>query len=183
MAILKSEESQCPTSLELRFVQERAGAAAVEAGALAAQSGAGTVMPLAGTAKVPGADNQTWAYVALALVSGGNRLATVDGADYVLCRRPTDEVAKLADLLDQLVSKKHNRILFEPSEPSFEIVLERTARGGIKVEAWLDAGNATTAIYTWDAAGIRFYTTEVHVVSFTRELRSEFQIAIATQPL
>lgn len=178
MAILKSEESQCPTSLELSFVQERSGQDAVQAGALAAQSGAGAVMPLAGTAKVEGAVDQTWAYVALNLVSGGNRLATPSGADYVLCRRPADEVAKLADLLDQLSAKKHDRVLFEPSEPSFEISLERTARGGIKVEAWLDAGNATTAIYTWDAAGIRFYTTDAHVVSFTRELRSEFQIAI-----
>lgn len=179
MAILKSEETQCPTSLELTFVRERSGADAVQAAALAAQTGAGAVMPLAGTAQVKGADDQTWAYVAFNLVSGGNRLTTPEGADFVLCRRPADEVSKLTDLLDQFAAKKIERVLFEPSEPSFEISLERTSRGGIKVEAWLDAGNATTAIYTWDAAGIRFYTTDAHVVSFTRELRSEFQIASA----
>lgn len=124
--------------------------------------------------------DQTWQYVTLILTSGQNSLSTEPDADYVLCRRPADEAEKLCRLLEGLIQKTSERVLFEPSEPSFELSLERTARGGIKVEAWLDAGNASTAIYTWDAAGIRFYTTDEHVVSFIQDLKTEFRIDAAT---
>jgi hypothetical protein len=150
MALLKSEDLDCPTSLELTPSRER-------------------VMSAAG-------GDQTWQYVALNLVSGQNKLKTPPDSDYVLCRQPEDEAKKLVDLLVALVEMRNERVLFEPSEPSFEFSFERTGVGGIKVEAWLDAGNALTAIYTWDAAGIRFYTTDEHVVSFIQDLKLEFRV-------
>lgn len=150
MALLKSEDIDCPTSLELSASRERIMSA--------------------------GGGDQTWQYVTLHLVSGENKLKTPPDADYVLCRRPEDEAKKLVDLLTALVEMKNDRVLFEPSEPSFEFSFERTNVGGIKVEAWLDAGNASTSIYTWDAAGIRFYTTDEHVVSFIQNLKSEFRV-------
>jgi hypothetical protein len=119
-------------------------------------------------------EGQDWQQVVLELTSG-NRIVRSDATeDVMLCRAPSDEVVTLIEGLDQLLAKQRDQVFFEPSEPSFEISFERTRRGGIKVEAWLDAGNATTGIYTWDACGIRFYTTDANIRSFTAEVKREF---------
>jgi hypothetical protein len=113
---------------------------------------------------------ETWQQLELSLKSG-SRLLT-EGA--IICRDPRDEVAELANLLNDLLSGRRTEVRFEPAEPSFELKFERTREGGIKAEVWLDSGNATTGFYRWDAAGIRFYTTDEHLASFKQDLQQEF---------
>lgn len=120
--------------------------------------------------------DQRWQNLSLQLTSGKRAIETASGEEVMLCRAPSDEVAELVNRLDELLEQKRQEVIFEPSEPSFELSLVRTRRGGIKVEAWLDAGNGTTGIYTWDACGIRFYTTDANIRSFTDELRREFGV-------
>jgi hypothetical protein len=38
----------------------------------------------------------------------------------------------------------------------------------------MDAGDAQTGIYTWDALGIRFQTTSANLEQFVRAIQSEF---------
>jgi hypothetical protein len=123
-------------------------------------------------------DLETWQPVAVNLVSG-SRLLTNNGPDLLkeclLCRSPKDEIAGLILQLRGLVQEKTNRVLFEPSEPFFELLVERSTTHGLSVEAWLDAGNAETGIYTWDAAGIRFHTNAANLERFVRAIEAEFR--------
>lgn len=120
------------------------------------------------------AHEQQWQNLALLLTSGTRSVKTSAAEEVMLCRAPTDELNTLVFGLDELLRKKRAEVLFEPSEPSFELSFIRTQRGGIKVEAWLDAGNGETGIYTWDACGIRFYTNDANIRSFIDELSNEF---------
>lgn len=122
------------------------------------------------------AEDQQWQKIDVSLTSGTRTFVSEPTEDVMLCRSPHDEVLTLIEALEQLVQKRRDEILFEPSEPSFEMSFTRTRRGGIKVEAWIDAGNATTGIYTWDAAGVRFYSTDDHVREFAAELRRDFSL-------
>jgi len=124
-------------------------------------------------------DGASWQPCRIELVSGRHRLAMPVEAEErescVLCRTPVDEVAKLRSLLLEVSSGTRQKVLFEPQEPSFELSVERTEEKGFKVQFWFDAGNASTGFYTWDAAGIRFYTTAEHLVSFIEELARDFR--------
>ena len=122
------------------------------------------------------ADEQQWQNLSLQLTSGKRAVETSANEDVMLCRSPTDEIDTLLFGLEELLHKKRAEVLFEPSEPSFELSFIRTQRGGIKVEVWLDAGNGETGIYTWDACGIRFYTNDANIRSFIDELSEEFGI-------
>lgn len=113
---------------------------------------------------------ETWQQFTLALVSGERQMSE----NAILCRHPRDEIAELADRIDILLGRKKAELRFEPAEPSFELKLERTREGGIKVEVWLDSGNAATGFYRWDAAGIRFYTTDELLANFKQDLQQEF---------
>ncbi|HEY9870757.1 MAG TPA: hypothetical protein V6D08_16450 [Candidatus Obscuribacterales bacterium] len=149
MAVLKSEDTDCRSSLEI--------------------APAGSVQD----AK----DGSRWQPIRLSLVSGG-RCLEIGGENgkntCLVLRSPRDEIARLLGLLDELANGRRHRILFEPQEPSFELLVESTPEGGFKVEAWIDAGNATTGFYSWDAAGIRFYTLAEHLASFFKQLQLEF---------
>lgn len=123
-------------------------------------------------------DGQDWQNVELNLVSGKRQVRTLENEDTILCRKPEDEVGNLVTALLALANGERERLLFEPSEPSFELSFERTRRGGIKVEAWLDAGNGLTAIYTWDACGVRFFTTDEKLREFASQLNVEFQCSL-----
>jgi hypothetical protein len=120
---------------------------------------------------------EVWQPIALYLVSGSRTLSV--GSDEsvqesLLCRKPRDEVRILADSLKEVLEAKSKRALFEPAEPFFELMVERSERHGLKVEVWLDAGSAESGIYTWDASGIRLHTNEDKLAQFIRELESEF---------
>lgn len=125
-------------------------------------------------------EKQQWQKIDIQLRSGARQFLSEETADVMLCRSPHDEAGNFIQLLEQMLDKKRDEVLFEPSEPSFEISLARTKRGGIKVEAWIDAGNGTTGIYTWDAAGVRFYTTDESLRDFVAEMKREFKIDAGT---
>jgi hypothetical protein len=120
---------------------------------------------------------QVWQAVSVSLVSGPHHASTANSSrkqDCLLCRLPEDEIAKLLYLLNELRASRLDKINFEPVEPFFELSLERSALHGLKVEAWLDAGNTETGIYSWDAIGVRFHTTEDNLKRFVAELEQEF---------
>ncbi|MGH9550701.1 MAG: hypothetical protein ACRD3W_15075 [Terriglobales bacterium] len=125
--------------------------------------------------------DQTWQRFSLILTSGTTKLSlgvansTPDEDDAcILCRKPDDEITRFIKLVQELVDFDRDKLLFEPAEPSFELMIERSNITGLRVSAWLDAGNAKTGIYRWDAAGIRFFTLQEHLVTFLHELKSEF---------
>lgn len=147
MATLHSEEESCPSSMQLL-------------------PGAKQVIE-----KV---QEECWQEIVLHLSSGEHKIHSVGGNDCTICRAPADEIEQFAQQLEALLRGQKQRVFFEPNEPSFEINIERSRRQGIKVEAWIDAGNASTGIYTWDAAGIRFFTTDEKLANFVNDLRTEF---------
>ena len=116
---------------------------------------------------------QRWQQVSLTLISGSRSISTLENEDAFLCREPKDELAELISNLKLLCERKTDHVLIEPSEPSFELEFLRTKRGGIRVQAWLDAGNGTTGIYTWDAAGLRFATIDTLLGDFIAQLSKD----------
>lgn len=148
MAILKSEEESCPSHLELK----------------------------AGTKQIveKPVQDECWQEIILQLESGSHKILSASNNNCTICRVPNDEIEQFASQLEALLRGQRQRVFFEPNEPSFEMNFERSRRQGIKVEAWIDAGNASTGIYTWDAAGIRFFTTDEHLAEFINQVRQEF---------
>jgi hypothetical protein len=123
---------------------------------------------------------QQWHRFSLSLKSGERNLSLGKGDSQeerdacMLCREPNDEAAILVAQLQELVERSRDRVLFEPAEPSFEMEVARSGAEGITVQIWLDAGNAKTGIYSWDAAGIRFFTTQSHLATFVEQLKQQF---------
>ena len=155
MAILRAEDNQSPSTMEIR---------------------GGDVEIIGG---------QQWQRFELTLRSGDYVLKlghNQDSSGYssgdpvacLFCRSPKDEVLELAGAIEQLVNSSKEKVLFEPAEPSFELSICRAGALGVKVEVWLDSGNATSGIYRWDAAGIRFHTLQVHLEEFLKALKQEF---------
>jgi hypothetical protein len=119
---------------------------------------------------------EIWQQVEVRLLSGENVLTTATFAlqdNCVLCRVPRDEIAQLLDLLNEVMRLQIETFNFEPLEPFFELTVEQMGERGFKIEAWLDAGDAQTGIYTWDALGIRFHTSKDHLSSFICDLQAE----------
>lgn len=151
MAVLRSEDEEYKTWMELQ----------------------------SGDAKI--IEDQTLQQFTLILQSGGYELKlggkatdTSEREACMLCRKPKDEVRALIEQTQELIDSKREKVLFEPSEPSFELSITRARIGGFKVEVWSDAGNAKTGFYRWDGVGIRFFTLQEHLVSFLKELEKEF---------
>jgi hypothetical protein len=105
---------------------------------------------------------------------GSKSAASAAEDECLFCRKPQDEVATMIDKLKLLVDFERDKFMFEPAEPSFELTITRSGVTGSKVEIWIDAGNAKTGIYRWDGVGIRFYTLQEHLISFLKELETEF---------
>ena len=120
--------------------------------------------------------HERWQHVGLSLQSGTKSVSTLNTDTCLLCRTPVDEMTKLIENLAKLAAGSSSLVFFEPNEPSFELRFERAHGNAIKVEAWLDASNASTGIYAWDACGIRFYTNNEQLLSFVEALRQEFTI-------
>ncbi|HEY9679640.1 MAG TPA: hypothetical protein V6C76_16675 [Drouetiella sp.] len=134
---------------------------------------------------VPGSakliQNQMWQRYSIHLHSGqheiklgGKDASQLESDSLLVCRKPKDEIQDLIDRLKLIVDFERDKLLFEPAEPCFELSIARSGVTGIKVELWLDPGNAKTGIYRWDGVGIRFYTLQEHLVSFLKELEDEF---------
>lgn len=148
MATLLSEEKDCPSSLQFLAGEKH-------------------------TVERPVQD-ECWQRLKLIFQSGDNKICSPDTESCSICRAPADELEIFAGHLEALLSGRKQKVSFEPSEPSFELNFERSRRAGIKVEAWIDAGNARTGFYTWDAAGIRFFTTDENLAEFINQIRREF---------
>jgi hypothetical protein len=148
MASLQSEEKACPSKLEFNAGEKQIVEKPVQ--------------------------DECWQQMTLTLTSGDNKATTAPGQNCSICRLPTDELENFVVLLEALLRGLKTKVTFEPNEPSFEITFERSRREGIKVEAWIDAGNSRTGFYTWDAAGIRFFTSDENLAEFINALRREF---------
>ncbi len=75
-----------------------------------------------------------------------------------------------------LVNENQKEIIFEPADPSFELVIKRSHAGGFQAYMWVDCGNTKQLRYTWDARGIRFFTTKAHIETFVSKLKAEFKL-------
>lgn len=148
MAVLLSEEKDCPSKLEFRAGEKQ-------------------------VVEKPSQD-ECWQRLTLQLASGDNKMSVAPGENCSICRTPSDELENFAQQLESLLNGQRQKVIFEPNEPSFELCFERSRRAGIKVEAWIDAGNAKTGFYTWDAAGVRFFTTDENLADFINQMRQEF---------
>ncbi|MBX9686388.1 MAG: hypothetical protein K2X27_06770 [Candidatus Obscuribacterales bacterium] len=148
MATLLSEEKDCPSRLEFKAGEKQIVERPVQ--------------------------DECWQHISILLQSGDHSLSSLNGESCSICRSPADELESFAVQLENLLRGQKQKVNFEPSEPSFELNFERSRRSGIKVECWIDAGNAKTGFYTWDAAGIRFFTTDENLAEFINELRREF---------
>ena len=81
--------------------------------------------------------------------------------------QPKNELKTLVKLIKNFLDDEKQKVLkFEPADPSFELNLEKGHAGEYKVYIWVDAGNTKHLEYTWDAQGLRFYTTKENILSF-----------------
>lgn len=93
--------------------------------------------------------------------------------DYVLALEPVNEIHNLISGVESfLKNNTKNLFSFEPLEPSFELIMERSHKG-YSVICWVDAGNVNSDHYSWDGFGIRFFTTEEKIKMFMKELENE----------
>ena len=93
--------------------------------------------------------------------------------DYVLALKPINEIENLINGIKSYLEDKEAKIfLFEPNEPSFELIIEKSHKG-YSVTCWADAGNVISNHYSWDGFGLRFFTTEKNIISFVEELNKE----------
>lgn len=96
--------------------------------------------------------------------------------DYVFALKPINELEELLKgLKNFLLNPELKNYFFEPVEPSFEITFERSYRG-FSVYFWIDAGNVISDHYSWDGFGLRFFTSEEKIKSFTKELSKEMEM-------
>jgi len=139
-----------------------------------------------------GKTTQTWQFFSLELRHGDRVLSftspSEENADYegfikdvtrvadgyMLCRSPKDEVAKLVALLERFNKDELPKLVFEPVEPSFELVMERQHSDEIRLTVFVDEGNVLTSIARWDSLGLRFFTNQAHVKQFIDELKRDF---------
>lgn len=121
-------------------------------------------------------NEQLWQGYSLEICNGPISLKYGGAKDdgYLFCRDPKDEIKMLCENLELFVSQNMRNLQFEPSEPSFELILERVEAFGVKVHIFVDDGNASSAIARWDAFGLRFFTTDAKLSSFINELKTEF---------
>lgn len=97
----------------------------------------------------------------------------VGTGDYVFAVTPINEIENLSiGIKNFLKNQNKNLFSFEPMEPSFELILERSHKG-YSATLWVDAGNVVSDHYTWDGFGLRFFTSKKNINSFTNELVEE----------
>ncbi|MCW5823816.1 MAG: hypothetical protein KIT34_13505 [Cyanobacteria bacterium TGS_CYA1] len=121
-------------------------------------------------------NDQLWQGYALEICNGPISLKYGGAKDdgYLFCRQPKDEIKTFCENLEMFVKQGMRSMQFEPSEPSFELILERVETFGVKVHIFVDDGNASSAIARWDAFGLRFFTTDANLEGFINELKKEF---------
>lgn len=151
MAILISEDEEIKSSLELIFLRD----------------------------KIKNKITISWVPYKIVLTSGEKKLIyelelkNKGAGDYVLALKPVNEIENLICGIENFLKNKESTMFsFEPNEPSFELILERS-HTGYSATCWLDAGNVISNHYSWDGFGVRFFTTEKNLCSFLQELSKE----------
>ncbi len=84
-----------------------------------------------------------------------------------------NELKTLCDQIKKFIAEpSHRELFFEPADPSFELQIHRTqhSQDEYKVYLWIDAGNTTRLMYSWDAEGIRFLVTKAELTQFANNL-------------
>lgn len=151
MAKLISEDEEIKSSLELLFLKD----------------------------KIKNKIAISWIPYKIILTSGEKsliyelELKNKGAGDYVLALKPVNEIENLTCGIKKFLrDKKSTMFSFEPNEPSFELIIERSHKG-YSVTCWADAGNVISNHYSWDGFGVRFFTMEENILSFTKELSKE----------
>ena len=123
--------------------------------------------------------NISWVSYKLILKSGEEKLLyerkknNQGAGDYVLALKPVNEIENIVNGIDNFLEHETKTIFsFEPLEPSFELIMERS-HNGYSVTCWADAGNVVSNHYSWDGFGLRFFTSKEKIVSFVNELTKE----------
>lgn len=153
MAILLSEDEQVKSSFELLFLKDQ----------------------------IKNKPSVSWINYKLVLISGENKIVyerkenNKGAGDYVLALKPVNEIENIVSGINSFLKNESSKMFsFEPLEPSFEFILERSHKG-YSVTCWLDAGNVISDHYSWDGFGIRFFTNEEKIVSFMEQVSQEMR--------
>ena len=94
-----------------------------------------------------------------------------ESESFLLCLSPVNELLELKKQLKAFLTEDKAKIFqYEPTEPCFELMLEKDEQQGIKFFFWLDNGNADYEYYTWDALGIRLYTDPQEIEAFIQQI-------------
>lgn len=149
MAKLLSEDKELRTSLEIDFLKE----------------------------KIKNKLTLTWIPYKILLKSGKNQMTYEKNrdngtGDYLLSVKPLNEMMVITEGIKKFLDSDSPIFSFEPVEPSFELILEKS-HNGFAVTCWLDAGNVISDHYTWDGFGLRFFTNKKNIMSFVKELDKE----------
>ncbi len=120
---------------------------------------------------------QTWLYYQIKLQNGREELifkstnkktvsavgTVAEIGKFAFAIKPHNELQAFKDSLKSFLNSKQKSFRFEPSDPSFELVIERLPVIGeetnFKVYFWVDAGNTKDLEYTWDGIGVRFISS------------------------
>lgn len=90
---------------------------------------------------------------------------------FALSIQPYNELEVLIKGVEAFLESETKSYRFEPADPSFELILERTIDPNeIKVYCWVDAGNTQQLVYTWDGLGIRFVSSRFSIENFINSL-------------
>ena len=82
-----------------------------------------------------------------------------------------NELKQLTQNLSEFIkNEKQKEFVFETIEPSFELRISKAHNNAFKVYSWVDSGNTSTIIYTWDALGIRYMTSKENLLKFIDQL-------------
>ncbi|MDA0772775.1 MAG: hypothetical protein O3C63_07515 [Cyanobacteria bacterium] len=86
---------------------------------------------------------------------------TAEIGKFAFAISPHNELETMQTQLKQFLASEHNSFRFEPYDPSFELIIERSELDNeFKVYFWVDAGNTTGLEYSWDGIGVRFVTNK-----------------------
>ena len=152
MAILLSEDEEIKTSIEL------------------------IVLP-----------SSSWLPYKLVLTSGNQKLVFAKDSDkgtgdYVFATTPVDELKVMIERIESFLKdidgdgdSDKKLFSFEPAEPSFELIIEKTYKG-YSVTCWVDSGNVISDHYSWDAFGVRFFTTKEKIKLFIDKLKCQDEV-------
>lgn len=84
---------------------------------------------------------------------------TAEIGKFAFAISPHNELETIKTQLKQFLASNHKSFRFEPYDPSFELIIQRSEiEDEFKVYFWIDAGNTTGLEYSWDGMGIRFVT-------------------------